>query len=580
LTQTLPTFAVFRVIGAKLNLTSSSNPTLEDKRWKLACWGVFLLILGLYCFSSPARIDILDGQMRFEVSKNLLDLSGPDMKDYFLIQGGIPVNASTGRSYSFYTSAPSLLPLPFMFLSRLVNGPKIAADRGAFVLANAFYGACIAPLMVMFYRRMKVNLRSAVLWTLAFCLTTLWWNGSATSFDQCQHGLILMAIMLVAFDAASSRSLKHALWVGLLGGVLLNCRAPFVTLMPIVPIFWWWTWRGEKLDQTLIRPVLLKMTAMMIVGLTIGVAGYLFYNYIRFDSFSMPKYANVVPVVGNPISGFLTLLISPGKGFLWFSPTLVFALLGYRYIPSEFGALKRSLTILCLLHLGEMSCLAFASGDWCWGPRYLLPIMPLMALASPYMRFRAKSFWVPALITAGLVIQCMGLAIENHRFFYTHRLAPTFWTESWVYFRMSQLADRPNEILESITSRNVDRPKINSNTLNEATYAPFGPPGKPKPRTSRKSKKATSSPTSFSRLLAQAGTISANRKGVDLKPVDPREWQKQYRIFYLPKPWWGWIQSVPADQRPFSAALFGTITLMLTLFGCGLIGKVFRNETT
>jgi hypothetical protein len=145
---------------------------------------------------------------------------------------------------------------------------------------------------------------------------------------------------------------------------------------------------------------------------------------------------------------------------------------------------------------------------------------------------------------------------------------------------MSQLADRPNEILESITSRNVDRPKINSNTLNEATYAPFGPPGKPKPRTSRKSKKATSPPTSFSRLLAQAGTISANRKGVDLMPVDPREWQKQYRIFYLPKPWWGWIQSVPADQRPFSAALFGTITLMLTLFGCGLIGKVFRNETT
>ena len=56
--------------GVSVGLDQGSN------RWKIAAWGLFLLILGLYLLFSPARIDILDGQMRFEVSKNMLDFHG------------------------------------------------------------------------------------------------------------------------------------------------------------------------------------------------------------------------------------------------------------------------------------------------------------------------------------------------------------------------------------------------------------------------------------------------------------------------------------------------------------------------
>ena len=48
----------------------------------------------------------------------MLNLSGPVISDYYMVDHSrIPVNARTGKYYSFYTSSPSLVALPLMFLS-------------------------------------------------------------------------------------------------------------------------------------------------------------------------------------------------------------------------------------------------------------------------------------------------------------------------------------------------------------------------------------------------------------------------------------------------------------------------------
>ena len=38
--------------------------------------GIFVLTAALYCIASPGQIDIIDGQYRFDVAKNLVTL-GP-----------------------------------------------------------------------------------------------------------------------------------------------------------------------------------------------------------------------------------------------------------------------------------------------------------------------------------------------------------------------------------------------------------------------------------------------------------------------------------------------------------------------
>jgi len=553
---------------------------MDLRRWKTVGLALYLFVLGVFLIGSPGRIDIIDGQYRFEVSKNILNMSGADLKDYYLIQGGIPVNAKTGRSYSFYTSVPSLVPLPFMFVSRIVSGPRIAADRGAFVLSNAFMGALIAPLLLGFYRRLGVPLRRAVFWTLGFCLATHWWPGSETVFDQCQHGVCLLALLLVSFDTVVTRLISLALGAGLLGGILFNYRTPFVTLLPIVPVYWWFVLKAEGVSVADRRAMVLKMGALFGVGIGVGLAGYLFYNYIRFDSISMPAYSNPQSIVGNPISGIPTILISPGKGGFWFSPPIILSLFGLKFFPSSFRTLKLAIIALVCLHVFEMSCLSFVAGDWCWGPRYLLPILPLMGLALPFIPFRIRSLPVVALLSIGILVQLMGISTETYRFFYNQQFNPFFWQDQWVYFRVSQLASRPGEIIESIRTRDVQRPLIICNPPGEATYAPFdaardaNKKRKPK-RPNLKHKGPT--PTGWANLLQMADAkYQENVKKTTDQDIRPREFQKRFKLFYLPRPWWGWINAVPPEQRPFDPRLIGTFSLLVCALGSGMLLFLLR----
>ena len=90
----------------------------ESKRWRIATWGAFLLLLGMFLFSHPGRIDMIDGQFRFEVSKNLTNFSGPMLDDYWLIQGALPTNPKTGQKFSYYTAPASLVAIPMIIVFR------------------------------------------------------------------------------------------------------------------------------------------------------------------------------------------------------------------------------------------------------------------------------------------------------------------------------------------------------------------------------------------------------------------------------------------------------------------------------
>ena len=224
-----------------------------------------------------------------------------------------------------------------------------------------------------------------------------------------------------------------------------------------------------------------------------------------------------------------------------------------------------------------MSCLAFVAGDWCWGPRYLLPILPLMGLALPFIPFRVKSVPVIALVSIGLAVQLMGVSTETYRFFYHQQFNPFFWKDQWVYFRVSQLVSRPSEIVESIRTRNVVRPMITCNPPGEATYAPFDAArdANKKKNPKRPSLKHSGPmPKGWDKLMQRADAkYQQNSQKGDIPDISPREFQKKFRLFYLPRPWWGWIQSVPKDQRPFDPQLLGALSLALCALGGGLLVK-------
>src|SRR4051812_19994986 len=85
---------------------SSINP-LTGFGWPVALFGQFLLVFALVTLSGPGRIDIVDGQTRYEVARSLVDHGDSVVRDpaaWFAVYKG-----RDGERYSDYRIPQSTL---------------------------------------------------------------------------------------------------------------------------------------------------------------------------------------------------------------------------------------------------------------------------------------------------------------------------------------------------------------------------------------------------------------------------------------------------------------------------------------
>jgi hypothetical protein len=268
-----------------------------------------------------------------------------------------------------------------------------------------------------------------------------------------------------------------------------------------------------------------------------GVALALGYNHLRFGSVFetgklRPETHPGIPQFGNPLTGLLTLLVSPGKSILLYSPPVVLGFAGIRRLwrdEPQIGFVVLAASVVLVLFISTIS---FPGGDWCWGPRYLTPLLPLWALAFPYAPI--SNGWRRGLVTGivglGLIVQCLAVSVEHQRFFFERGLEDWFWAKDpWFYFKHSALAARPVEALSLINGPPPGATLFNTYN-NPPTYTSLGPP----------------------RGLPRSQGPS---------------WMRHFRVFYVPRPWSIWMWDIPPDQRGINlkAWLAGT-------FGIGLLG--------
>lgn len=497
----------------------------EQRRRLLCAGGFFLTLLGIYLLTTPGRIDIVDGQWRYEVARNWLGTGEPSAAHpYALPTYGRLVNPATGKIYSVYNAAPSITPMPFMFLSRLLPGHTVERDQFAFTLAGPCFGALLGILLLLAYGWLRVGLRPALGCASLFCLATLWWPASLTTFDQNQHAVLLLAAVLLAWQSGCRQNPRWAAVSGLLGGLLLNYQEMYALLLPIVGLAVLASRQeGSSEGGATLRQLPDRAAARRYLAYTLGCCGgmglFCAFNLLRFGTpLALSRYgsqpaANLPPTWGDPLVGLLSLAISPGKGIFWFSPPLLLVCFGARRLWARAPALALTVAGVSLLHLLVISHLTFFGGDWCWGPRYAIPVMPLWALAFPFAtsRLRRPRRLLVPLVAIGLSVQILGISLDSQRFFYERNLPGFFWvTRPWFYFHDSQLIARPFEISDSIRTG----------------------------------------------LPAEAGQFSSAPMPVTRCLFSPyaarysRLWVRHFQMFYLPRPWWGWMGRVPPAERP------------------------------
>jgi hypothetical protein len=512
----------------------------EGQKRALCAVGVFLVLLGVYVITNPGRIDIIDGQYRYDVAKNWLDAGEPYCDDPY-IAGALERDPVTGRSYANYGAGASVTPMPLMLLSRALPGHGDERDRFVFTLTSSVFGALGGALLFIGMGMLGVSIKSALASTAVFCFATLWWPGSLTTFDQNQHAVLVLGTALLAWQAGRRSSLGLAALGGAVGGLLVNYHENYALLLPALalPVF-----ASAQEGVPNAAPVLklevshAALLRYVVFGLccALGIALFFGFNLMRYGLLLKPnRYALESPVFnGNILAGSLSLLFSPGRSVFLFSPPILLLVAGLRPLFRRAPMLVAGIGLASVFHFLFISRLALFGGDWCWGPRYMLIAMLPLALTFPFAfeYLRAKRSLVVATVALGCIVQVFAISIDHQRFFFEHKLAPYFWVyDPWVYFKYSQFIARPAEVVTTLRDGLPPEVIAFAPTDGKSTYTPFGPPD-----------------PSWGPLYV-----------------------RYFSVFYLPRPWHFWIGHVEPALRPVGLLPLVPICMGMILAGCAAV---------
>lgn len=163
----------------------------------------------------------------------------------------------------------------------------------------------------------------------------------------------------------------------------------------------------------------LLLCFLVILGVLLILVGVL--NYLRFGSFSEFGYGTHYETfsLNKGWTGLVGLLLSPGKGLFFYFPAIVFLPIAIKFSLRENIGLS-FLTIYILgvvwLYFGTLEVNGesrFWSGAIAWGPRYLVPALPLVVILLGGLLKYARNVKTRYFIQIPLILSCIAGFVVN-----------------------------------------------------------------------------------------------------------------------------------------------------------------------
>ncbi|MGE0641055.1 MAG: phospholipid carrier-dependent glycosyltransferase [Thermoanaerobaculia bacterium] len=136
---------------------------------------------------------------------------------------------------------------------------------------------------------------------------------------------------------------------------------------------------------------------------TLWLAAIARYDYVRFGNVFETGYHGEATRFSTPLfEGLAGLLLSPAKGLVWYCPLIVLAAFGWPAFARRNRGL--AITVACgsVLHLLLIAKYYSWYGGDAWGPRLLVPLLPLWVLplgeAAAALRRGSRSLRVASLV--------------------------------------------------------------------------------------------------------------------------------------------------------------------------------------
>lgn len=383
-------------------------------------WRIVLAAFLLFALTGGGRIVGSDEVTMFQLAHAMLE-------GRIDVPQGATLQGPDGRYYSKNTAGQAVLSLPLVALGGVAARTAGFREEKAVLAARfgaSFFNALVAAaLLGVFYRvtrRLGVSTRAALAATAMLGFTTPLWVYAKSFMAEPTEALGLLLALGGAAIAAEGRAQalpgeRRWLWLAALGAFLtISAKA---SMLPLA-----------LLALTALGTRRLSRYAIPAVGVALAIAGHLAYNAARFGTPFESGYGAQASVsaFSTPLwVGLYGLLLSSGKGLAWFAPVVWLAPWGWaamrrershsdepRHVSAHAAAgAGLAVLVVALLQFGTFQ---HWGGDGSWGPRYLVPLLPLLALAVAFAldgasRARKRIAWVLAI--AGLIVQLGGVGI-------------------------------------------------------------------------------------------------------------------------------------------------------------------------
>jgi hypothetical protein len=299
-------------------------------------------------FTRPAP-ESYDAQIMFQVTQSIVD------HGTFTVHHD-PFGMNT--PYSFYGIGMSLLMVLHYWVAEHLH-----QDPGAFVMGvNAAVVSAIAVTVFALGLAMRATALQSLAAAALTVFGTLLLPYAATGFSEPSVGL---AIALGLFGVQTNRPVV----AGAASGLALLMRVDSALL--VVPVLGLATWvGGARSWQAALRFCVALMPAAIVTAgydtLRFGAPWRTGYLYATFDH----------PLV----AGLYGLLLSPAAGLFVYVPLFPLALVGLYLAMRRLPLLASTALALLVLRVVVYATWFGWSAYWAWGPRYLVPAMPVLAV--------------------------------------------------------------------------------------------------------------------------------------------------------------------------------------------------------
>ena len=363
-----------------------------DLRDRSIAFCVFGFLLACYLFTYTGIIQSSDGLAVFATAESMARRGELD-SNQLLWMGNQQGNLGPdGDLYSRKGLGMALLAVPLIWLATLWPG---VGPVHAALLLNPLLTAWTGGLIFRSGRRLGWRRSTSIATALVFGLATLAWPYTQTFFSDPVSGFGLFGALYGILCYRQTGRKRYLLAGSLAWGIAYLARVVNLATLPIYlvalvvavldapPL-------GDQpvaprphglggITRSLLadhwRPLVTFLIPVVLAGLV-----SLWWNWVRYGNIWDSGYVETERFSAVWWFGVTGLLVGPGRGLIWYSPALLLAIPGAIWFWRKSRALLYFCLALCVLYIAIYGKWYMWHGGYSWGPRFLVPLMPFLAL--------------------------------------------------------------------------------------------------------------------------------------------------------------------------------------------------------